>query len=93
MAIRKVRLVTFAGDVQGNAAVDKLTGLGYAVDPIATDAWLEGALSRPADLDVMLLDHRDLPRERILARLVRPVYQPTLGVVRHEAVEQSCAHQ
>jgi DNA-binding NtrC family response regulator len=87
MAIRKVRLVTFAGDVQGNAAVDKLTGLGYAVDPIATDAWLEGALSRPADLDVMLLDHRDLPRERILARLVRPVYQPTLGVVRHEAVE------
>jgi DNA-binding NtrC family response regulator len=87
MAIRKVRLVTFAGDVQGSAAVDKLSGLGYAVDAIATDAWLEGALSRPADLDVMLLDHSDLPRERILARLVSPVYQPTLGVVRHEAVE------
>jgi len=76
-----VTLIPFASEPSSTAVQQAMLDIGYRVDLLRSDDWLDRRPNATSDFDVLLLGNKDLPCERMHSVLLRQNGLPTFAIL------------
>ena len=81
MENRKINLIPFTSLINNDAVYKMITGIGYNVDIVRSDNWLNSKSYQPRNISVFLFDKEILTQDKLRIALIKKDRSPTFAII------------